>query len=643
MPFEWYKNFLNKAKSYKSLIGDIESNYLDERKQFKDIFERNIVLEREITERTDELNQANRSLLTLKHIWSTMNSSEPLSEVLSTVVKGLSDELDYIFCCIYQLVEQDGNAEIRPRAVGEGNITSKVNNILELPFDSYSISMENKDNIVVQAILEQKIKNTRSFKNILTGGSPDIDLMRLEKLDLLFGGRSVSVLPIVVQEKPFGSLVIVSIRNELSDTERNFLSLFVGQIELAVTIAGLFEQIREQAITDGLTGLFNRRHFDQCLGSEADRALRLKQPFTLITLDLDHLKFINDTYGHPAGDNAICHIGRVLKANARSVDIPSRYGGEEFALILPGIDLDGGLIAAERLRSAIAEVAVENVGKVTASIGVATFLRHTESLTELLELADQALYRAKRNGRNQVQIAQKEEQTDWQLLALDAFIDILTKRRIPVSPNIANELTQKLKTTPVQDKNLIDFLYFIVDLLSKTYTPAYEGNYTREKSETVCELAKNIGLPEDDMDKLVLATLLYDLGNLMMPEHILLKPGPLTDDEKSSVKKHPIITAREILKPIKMASPIVSMIEHYSEHWDGSGYPGLLAGEEIPVGSRIISIVSAYYAMMSDRPYRKALSHDEAVDVLRKGAGSTWDEKIIDAFIILMDKETKAV
>ena len=369
----------------------------------------------------------------------------------------------------------------------------------------------------------------------------------------------------------------------------------------------------------------------------------IKQPFTLISLDLDHLKFINDTYGHPAGDTAILHIGKVLKENARSVDIPARYGGEEFSVILPGVDVDGGLVAAERLRSAIASESVEGIGVVTASIGVATFLTHTDSMSELLELGDQALYRAKRNGRNQVQVASKQDHGDWQILALDAFLDILTKRHIPISHKIAIELTQKLKTTPIQEKSFTEFLYFVVDSLVKTYDPVYEGGYTREKVEVICQIAQSINLPGTEVDKLVLATILHDLGNLMMPENILLKPGPLNEDEKQKVLDHPIITAREILKPIKSANPIVAMVEHYREHWDGTGYPGNLAGDDIPVGSRIISIVSAYFAMVSDRPYRKALSQQEAIDILKEGANTSWDGKLIDVFIEIIQKEKKPV
>ncbi|OGI03999.1 MAG: hypothetical protein A2104_08400 [Candidatus Melainabacteria bacterium GWF2_32_7] len=643
MPLNWYKNIVNKVKNYKNKIGALEHSVLDEGQRFRDIFERNAILEKEISERTNELNQANKSLLTLRHIWGTMNSSEPLSEVLSTVVNGLSNELDYLYCALFQIYDKENSSILKVRAANDNEFAAKIQDILKHPLENIEISINEPKNIVNQSIHSRDIKCVKSFKHIFLGSNPEIDSEKLKQLDSLFANRSISILPIIVQEKPFGCLIAVSIRNELSNTERNFLSLFVGQIELAVTIAGLFEQIREQAITDGLTGLYNRRHFDQCLSSEVDRATRLKQPFTLVILDLDHLKFINDTYGHPAGDAAICHIGKVLKQNARSVDIPARYGGEEFAVILPGIDVEGGKIAAERLRSAIESVPVEGVGTVTASIGVSTLLRHTGSLNELLELADQALYRAKRNGRNQIQIATKDEQADWQLLALDAFIDILTKQHISVSSNVANQLIQKLKTSPIQETNLTGFLYFVVESLVKTYDTVYEGGYTQQKIEITSQLAETMNLPDSEIEKLTLAVLLHDLGNLMMPENILLKPGPLNDEERKKMLEHPIITAREILKPIKSAAPIVYMIEHYREHWDGSGYPGNLSGDDIPICSRIIAVASAYFGMISDRPYRKALSQEEAINILRDGAGTSWDKNLVEMFIKIIQKEIEPV
>lgn len=628
----WYKNITGKIKTFRKDISVLEDSVLDERKRFKDIFERNLALEREISERTDELNQANKSLLTLKHIWSTMNSAEPLSEVLSTVINGLSDELGYLYCFVFQVYNFESGTRLKIRAANENNFSVKMHDILQNSIFSYDIPINKEENILVQAIKSKEIVNTKSFKKLFEGAVPEIEPEKLQAIDDLLGNRAISILPIVVQGEHFGCLVTVSIRSEIGSTEKNFLSLFAGQIELAVTIANLFEQIKKQAITDGLTGLFNRRHFDQCLTAEVERATRLNQPFTLVTLDLDHLKKINDTYGHSVGDEAIRQIGVVLKKNARSVDIPARFGGEEFAVILPGIDVEGGLIAAERMRAAIEESHVKEVEHISASIGVATFLRHTDSIGELLELADQAMYSAKKNGRNKVEVACKQEETDWQQLFVNTFIETLVKYQVPAASKIAKDIQANRN----QNESLLEIMRCILDSLAQTYSTVYKNEYIDDKIYLLEQLANKASLEDEEIEKLKIACILHDIGNLLVPEKILLKPGPLNKEERKQILEHPILAAKEILRPLKSTGYIINIIEHHHEHWDGAGYPGNLSGTGIPRGARLLFVVDAYSAMINDRPYRTALSPEKAVEILRNGAGTVWDATFVEMFIEIL-------
>ncbi|MEI7474134.1 MAG: diguanylate cyclase [bacterium] len=632
MSFEWYKNLITSFKDYNSKIDKIESSMLGERVKFKELYERNLQLEQQIAERTDELNQANRGLISLNHIWETMNSSEPLSGVLTNVTQGLAEGLNYLSCFIFQLTVDNNKEIIKVRIVSKNSFLTKIEDILCEKIEAFEIPFSTSDNIIVQSIKTKTAKNTKSFRHILYGCTPYIKSETLEALDNLIGNRNICVLPLYQNNKPFGCLMAISIRAEISNIEKNFLKLFADQTELAVTIAGLFEQIRDQAVTDPLTKLFNRRHFDQCLASEADRSVRLKQPFSIITLDLDHLKFINDTYGHNAGDAAIKMIGLVLYENARSIDVPARCGGEEFAVILPGVDLDGALIAAERLRVAIETSAVEGVGRITASIGVGTFFRHTDSIGELLELVDQAMYRAKRNGRNQVQIALANSEMDWRQIMLDTFMDMLAKQHVNLSQPVVKEITKRLKSEDTKEKSLIDCLSYIVDNINHVFSPMYQLK-NGEKLYIIDKICKKLEMIDSEIEKIKIASLLHDLGNLIIPENLLLKPGPISSDEKKFILNHPIITAKEILKPLNSANHIVSMLEYHHEHWSGAGYPGNLAGENIPVGSRILFILDAYFAMVSNRPHRKALTNNEALQILKEGANNEWDGKIIDLFI----------
>ena len=634
----WLKDIVNKVGTFKDKVNVLEDNFLDERKRFKNTFERNLLLEREITERTDELNQANKSLLTLKHIWSTMNSAEPLSEVLSTVINGLSDELGYLYCFVFQIYNFESGTRLKIRAANENSFSTKMHDILQSSIFSYDIPLSCENNIIVNALKNREIVKIKNFKELFQGAVPEIEDEKLEAIDKLLGNRAISILPIIVQGEPFGCLITISIRSEIGSTEKNFLSLFAGQIELAVTIANLFEQIKKQAITDGLTSLYNRRHFDQCLTAEVERASRLNQPFTLITLDLDHLKKINYTHGHSVGDEAIKQIGVILKKNARSVDIAARFGGEEFAIILPGIEIEGGLIAAERLRAAIAEAQIKESIPISASIGVATFLKHTESIGELLELADQAMYLAKKNGRNRVEVANKQEETDWQRLIVNTFIELLVKQQIPA----ASQIVKDIQLNKLQGENLFDIMNCIYCSLSQACNNIYKNEYLDEKLFLVTELAKKSDLSDEEIEKLKIACVLHNIGSHLLPEKILIKPGPLTNEERKQVLEHPLLSAKEILRPLKSTGYIINIIEHHHENWDGTGYPGILSGETIPKGSRILYVINAYYAMIDDRPYRKALAPEKAFEMLINGAGTVWDPQIVDQFIsILRNKKNK--
>lgn len=433
----------------------------------------------------------------------------------------------------------------------------------------------------------------------------------------------------------FGSLLVFSSRETVSGSELNFLSLFAKQIELAITIADLFQAVKEQAITDGMTGLYNRRYFEEFIKKEAVRADRQGQKFTVIGLDLDHLKQINDAYGHNYGDIAIKAIAEVLKNNARSIDIAARMGGEEFNLLLPGVDSAGGCIAAERIRKAIEAVELEKIGRITASLGVATYLEHSEDIEELLEITDRAMYESKRNGRNRVTIARPAYETSWQEIAVNTFIDILSKHRIPVDDSTSRLLTKKLQEMNINNEKL----YQVADALVATYNPEHIEGGVKQKVDLAALLAKRFDLSKDAIDRLKVAVLLYDIGNTMLPKEILRKKEPLNDDDKASIKQHPLIAAREILKPISNVTDVLPIIEKHHENWNGTGYPAKISGEAIPIESQIILIVDSYFALLEKRPYREAMSKEEALNIIEQEINQKWSQKLAQEFIGIVKNE----
>ncbi len=619
--FENFKNFKNKLDKIESTVYGKQS--------LLEVYERNAKLEAEIVKRTNELDRANKQMLTLQHIWDMMNSSKPLSSVLNAIVNSIQGELGYLYSFI---VKQNTDSEgkfLQVVASSRDDLGVRFSNYFKCDVSEYKMCFPDFEELK-NAVKDNKIYQSPDLVRLINGFIPNLDVEKLKTFLKEAKMKSYILVPLRSKQKHFGSLIVFSSRETISINELNFLNLFAKQIELAITIADLFQAVKEQAITDSMTGLYNRRYFEEFIKKEAIRANRQGQKFTVIGLDLDHLKQINDVYGHNYGDIAIKAIADVLKSNARSIDIAARMGGEEFNLILPGVDSQGGAIAAERIRKAIESVELEKIEHVTASIGVATYLEHSDDIDELLELTDQAMYESKRNGRNRVTIAKVANETSWQELAVNTFIDILSKHRIPLDESTSQLLSEKLK----EKSN--DKLYQVADSLVETYNPEHKDGVVKQKVEIASILAKRFDLPKDAIDKLKIAILLYDIGNTMLPKELLLKKEPLNDEDKLSIKQHPLIAAREILEPISNIVDIIPIIEKHHENWDGSGYPNNLAGNNIPIESQIILILDSYFALLERRPYREAKSQDEAILVIEAGIDSKWSERLAREFISIV-------
>lgn len=633
--------FFDKLREFHNQISEVENNIYSNKQDFLEIYERNVQLEKEISERTNELDVANQRMLTLQHIWDMMNSSQPLSSVFEAIVKTLQGELGYLHSCILQKKEDKDGKYLEIITQAQDALAIKIDKAIAQTAQSLKLRYD-ENGIYAQVLEEKVIKQTVDLRMALKATDNNLSEDLIRKILADAQTHSLILVPLCSMNVEFGCLVVFSSRDVAEDAEIRFLKLFAQQIELAITIADLFQAVKNQAVTDALTTLYNRRYFEEALDKEYIRSKRMNQPFTIISLDLDYLKQINDKYGHSYGDLAITTIADVLKKNARSIDIAARMGGEEFNVLLPGVDSKGGLIAAERIRSAIASCKLEQIGQITASIGVATFLEHSDKIEELLEIADQAMYVAKRNGRNQVQLAKPITEISWQEVAINTFIDILSKKRIPISKEVSKSLCKKLSAAEVEkDTTPKEMLYSVADMLAKTYNPLHQNGATKSKVQFATKLAQDFNLPQEDVDKLRVATLLYDIGNLMIPQDVLQKTEPLTEEEKEEIKKHPVIAARDILKPISEVQEIIPIIEHHHENWDGSGYPGQVSGDEIPLASQIILIIDAYFALTEPRSYRKALSAEKALEVIKNDANKKWNPDLVKKFMELVDGSLK--
>jgi diguanylate cyclase (GGDEF)-like protein/putative nucleotidyltransferase with HDIG domain len=351
------------------------------------------------------------------------------------------------------------------------------------------------------------------------------------------------------------------------------------------------------ALTDPLTGLGNHRSFQERLQRELTGAEARHLSFTLCMLDLDDFKRVNDLFGHPVGDSVLAQIGARLRQNGEAF----RLGGDEFALMLPGRTAEEALPIAQSILSRIASLDLDDVGSVTASAGLASFPLQGFDRDELIRLADSALYWAKEHGKNRVHVYRPD------------VVELAELRRLAHGPDRAARFRAAASLAKAVDAR-------------DTYT----GSHSTRVAELGAWIAAHLGLDVEHVELTRLAGSLHDLGKLAVPEEILRKPGPLTPPERMVLERHPQIGFR-MLESLGV-DPVADWVLHHHERWDGLGYPDRLAGEEIPLGARIIFVADAYDAMTSDRAYRSRLTPQEAIAELERCAGTQFDPDIVEVF-----------
>ncbi len=411
---------------------------------------------------------------------------------------------------------------------------------------------------------------------------------------------------------------IVELTERLASTTDMTAAVDTGSVDDARLRAG-FGRLAERmgqawtlATIDLLTGALNRQALLARLEDELARAARYGRPCSIILVDLDHFKRVNDTHGHAAGDAVLREVAAVLTSNVRSVDLVGRYGGEEFMIVMPETDADAAAASAEKLRRLVGsrQVRLEDghVLGVTLSAGVAGGLGGVLQLDGLIRDADAALYSAKSLGRDQVYVFHELEE--------DSVV-----RRAAIGPQAREKAVEVGAATAALHEALLA-------------RPAWAGKPSNMIAEMAVSLARALDLPNGEVERVRTASLLHDLGKLAIPDDILTNPGELTDPEWRVVSEHPKI-GQVVLEQAGALRDAATIVLHHHEWYDGRGYPHGLSGQEIPVGARIVAIADAYEAMVAGRPYRRAISHDQALAELRRHAGLQFDPDLVRLFSIL--------
>jgi diguanylate cyclase (GGDEF)-like protein len=403
--------------------------------------------------------------------------------------------------------------------------------------------------------------------------------------------------PIQLGDRLWGLVGAFSQRRPFPAHAEERLGSFAQLVSQALGNADARRRLVAEATTDPLTGLVNRRVFDHSLHTEAERARRHGRPLSLVLLDLDHFKAVNDTHGHQVGDDVLREVARRLSEHARPADTVARVGGEELAWLLPETDSIGGWLAAERARQSIALEPFEGVGQVTVSAGVCDLDRAADE-EELYRLADRALYWAKTHGRN-------------------------------VCCHYSAEAVEE---DPLGHAMLLEQSHALSGVRALARAVDARDAATFRHSDRVAGLAERLafasGWPASRAGELRDAAALHDVGKIVVDEAVLAARRVLTPDERRMVEQHPAVASR-ILSGV-LTECQVSWVRHHHERWDGTGYPDGLEGTDIPDGALLLALAEAWDSMTSLRAYAPARSPDEAyAECLRLASSQFAPEAVV--------------
>jgi diguanylate cyclase (GGDEF)-like protein len=359
-------------------------------------------------------------------------------------------------------------------------------------------------------------------------------------------------------------------------------------------IADLEAQLAQAEARDPLARtLLTLKAFRTQLDLDVARSQRYRRPLAVALLDVDGFRGINLNHGYGVGDEVLATIGNVISDETRVHDLACRVGADEFGLLLPETSAQAAQQAIERLLMRLEKVSAGPVSGLTMSVGVAG-LEAKQSSEQVLAAAGEALKQARIAGGSQVVVyaGQVAEQTG----------------------NPAHDDVVVALASALQERD------------------RYTGDHSESVVEMSARVAEAMALDTEEVARIRMGALLHDIGKVGIPDEVLHKPGPLDDKEWELMRQHPVIGER-ILRMIPGLGPIARIVRHEHERWDGGGYPDGISSTEIPIGSRIILACDAYHAMTSDRPYRQAMPHADAMAELGRHSGTQFDPEVVQALI----------
>jgi diguanylate cyclase (GGDEF)-like protein len=460
--------------------------------------------------------------------------------------------------------------------------------------------------------------SSAAFDRAGTGESAVVDIVAVGVSDATGPALSTTTVvreyfPLSIDGKVVGIVGVwrdaVPILAQLDEVRRNIVIVTLSAALVAAFVLFLVFRSAQGRITrqtqalidsiqlDPLTGTFNHGALVDAVARSVDAARDGSTAFAVALVDIDNFRLLNETYGHAAGDRALMTIVDLFGRDMPADVILGRYGPDELLLLAPAGEVNALGVLLERARTALADHALQFDSSerlpLTVSVGVCTFPDHGESVTELLTTAALTLQESKASGGDAIRYAGQDAVPEPETRTFDVYQGLI----------------------------------FAVDTKDR-YTKRHSGDVARY---TVF-LAERMGAQPDFIHTVRVAGLLHDVGKIGIPDHILRKPGKLTDEEYGIVQQH-VVLGDMIVRDLPDVELIRAGVRHHHERWDGSGYVDRLAGADIPLIARMLAVSDAFSAMTTTRPYRKALDVREALRRLEDAAGTQLDEELVVAFV----------
>ena len=519
-------------------------------------------------------------------------------------------------------------------------VYSIIKNSVESHF--FAIGLYKEKSNCLNLRLQDKLGNNYSTKVFLKDDkSPVVKVFSsripeiVDKKNFLnlpyFKDYTTAIIPLVSVNKCIGVLIV-----EDTYARQNLViySMIANYMALFIHNFYLLEKSEGYDNTDNLTLLYNHRGFQEILTKELERAKINKQALSVVMMDINNITKINRDLGHAKGDEVIKLVAEKVRQNIRENDVAGRYGGDEIAIILPNTNSSQAKYVAEYLTYTLSCCFIDEIGPIKVSVGVSTYPDCAEDKEKLLILAEQAMYISQAKGYNDGMsaIISSSDFSFWDDVALKSYAEVVAKRHSQLGINFEEELIAQFNTDHSKSETKI---WEIATSLAGAIDA--KDPYTKGHSTSVSKfseaLARAINLPEKEVERITLGALLHDVGKIGIPESILKKEGPLSDDEWRIMKQHPVIGTEKVLKPNPSLRDLIPIVKYHHERIDGKGYPEGLAGNDIPLAAKIVAVADTYHALISDRPYRKGMNIEKALSILEEGAGKQWDENLIRTFV----------